>query len=177
MPASDSRANLESMTIERTALPGIGISHAVTTAAHRRLGVISHVSGARDLVVYDPEDPDRAASTITLNRDEAHQLADLLSGTVTVDHLTALEQQLDGVAATRIRIPVGSGYDGVALGDTRTRTRTGASIVAVVRAGEVVPAPGPDFRLRHDDLVVAVGDQHGIAALVALIAGGPLDGG
>jgi TrkA domain protein len=160
------------MTIERTLLPGVGVSHAVTTSTQQRLGVISHLSGRRDLVVYDEEDPERAAWTLVLDEHEAHQLADLLSGTVTADHLTALERLVDGVSAVRIRIPAGSAYDGVALRETRAGSRTGASVVAVARAGgEVVPAPGPGFVLHHDDVVVAVGDEHGIAALTALIAG------
>jgi K+/H+ antiporter YhaU regulatory subunit KhtT len=60
----------------------------------------------------------------------------------------------------------------VALRDTRAGSHTGASVVAVARAGgEVVAAPDPGFVLHHDDVVVAVGDEHGIAALTALIAG------
>ena len=159
------------MTIERTALPGIGISHAVTTAARQRLGVISHVSGRRDLVVYDPGDPDRAAVTVALDDQEAHQLADLLVGSVTVDHVRELERRIAGLTAVRIRIPVGSAYDGCALRETRARARTGASVVGVIRDGSLIASPDPDFVLRHDDLVVAVGDEHGITALTALIAG------
>jgi TrkA domain protein len=159
------------MTIERTALPGIGISHAVTTAARQRLGVISHLSGRRDLVVYDPEDPDQAAVTVALDEHEAQQLADLLVGAVTVDHVRELERRIDGITAVRIRIPVGSAYDGSPLRDTRARARTGAAVVAVIRDGVLTASPDPDFVLRCDDLVVAVGDEHGITALTALIAG------
>jgi TrkA domain protein len=158
------------MTIERTALPGIGISHAVTTAAGRRLGVISHVSGRRDLVVYDPGDPEQATVTVTLDDHEAHQLADLLGGAVTVDHVSDLERRIVGISAVRIRIPVGSAYDGCTLRETRARARTGVSVVAVVRDGVLSASPGPDFVLHRDDLVVAVGDEHGITALTALIA-------
>jgi TrkA domain protein len=159
------------MTIERTALPGIGISHAVTTAARQRLGVISHVSGRRDLVVYDPDDPERATVSVALDDLEARQLADLLAGSVTVDHISDLEQRIAGITAVRIRIPVGSAYDGAALRDTRARARTGVSVVAVVRDGVLTASPDPDFVLRRDDVVVAVGDEHGITALTALIAG------
>jgi TrkA domain protein len=159
------------MTIERTALPGIGIAHAVTTAARQRLGVISHVSGRREVVVYDPEDPDRATVTISLEDHEARQLADLLAGSVTVDHVSELERRIAGITAVRIRIPVGSACDGCELRDTPART--GASIVAVIRDGALTASPDPDFVLRRDDLVVAVGDEPGITALTELIAGPP----
>lgn len=73
------------MTIERSSLPGIGIVHAVTTAARQRIGVISYVGGRRDLVVYDPDDPDRAAVTVVLEDHEARLLAYLLAGAATDD--------------------------------------------------------------------------------------------
>ncbi len=46
------------MEIEETKLPGIGLRHDFVTHAGRRLGVVSHRDGERDLVVYDPADPD-----------------------------------------------------------------------------------------------------------------------
>jgi TrkA domain protein len=159
------------MTIERTALPGVGICHAVTTAARHRLGVISHLTGRRDLVVYDADDPDRAAVTVPLHDHEAHQLADLLTGTVTVDHVRELERRVAGITAVRIRIPVGSAFDGKPLGGLQPAGYGGAAVVAVIRDGVAIPAPGPGFVLRHDDVAVGVGDEHGIAALTALIAG------
>jgi TrkA domain protein len=49
------------------------------------------------------------------------------------------------------------------------RTRTGASIVAVIRDGQSVPAPGPDFDLHAGDVVVGVGTSEGLATMRALI--------
>jgi K+/H+ antiporter YhaU regulatory subunit KhtT len=58
--------------VERTALPGIGLRHVFTTSRRRRLGVVSHRSGRRDLVVDDRAAPDTAAQTVTLTREEAN---------------------------------------------------------------------------------------------------------
>jgi hypothetical protein len=76
---------------------------------------------------------------------------------------------LGGVQAVRIRIPAASTYMDRALGDTRARTRTGASIVAVLRGEEVIASPGPDFTFRADDVVVAVGHEDGRAKLRDLL--------
>ncbi|NUR92910.1 MAG: potassium transporter TrkA, partial [Nonomuraea sp.] len=54
------------MEVEQTALPGIGLRHDFTTRAGRRVGVISHRTGRRDLVIYDQDDPDRACQTVKL---------------------------------------------------------------------------------------------------------------
>lgn len=43
------------------------------------------------------------------------------------------------------------------LGELAIRTRTGASVVGVIRGGQFVPSPGADFRLEAGDLVAAVG--------------------
>jgi TrkA domain protein len=42
-------------------------------------------------------------------------------------------------------------------------TRTGVSLVAVMRAGQVHPSPGPEFTLAAGDLLVAVGTRDGLA--------------
>ena len=159
------------MTVERTALPGVGVAHATTTRASQRAGVVCHLDGRREIVVYDPDDAEQALSLLTLEPDEAHWMADLLTATVTVDHLSDLEQQLAGVTAARIRLPAGSPFDGRPLGETKARSRTGVSIVAVVRDGQVIPGPAPDFALRRDDVLAAVGTAAGIADLTALITG------
>lgn len=158
------------MNIERTPLPGIGVCHTATTTGRQRLGVICHLTGRRDLVLYDPDDPQRVACAIILDVGEAHQVADLLNDTITIDHVTDLEQPVPGLTAARIRLPIGSPYHDRPLRDTRARTRTGASIVAIVRDRHVIAAPDPDFVLRHGDTVVAVGDHHGITALAEILA-------
>ena len=159
------------MNIERTALPGVGITHAADTAGGQRFGVVAHVDGRRDIVVYDPDDPDRVSCTLRLQRDEAHRLADLLDAAVTIDHVRELERRLDGVTAARIRVPVGSPYAGRSLG--AAGGCAGATVVAVVRDRHVTAAPEPGFVLREDDIVVAVGDQHGVVTLTDAIAGRP----
>ncbi|MFD2762785.1 cation:proton antiporter regulatory subunit [Micromonospora eburnea] len=154
---------MEIMKIERTALPGVGINHTTTTADGQRLGVICHLTGRRDLVFYDPEDPQAVAATVVLQADESHQIADLLDATITIDHVAHLEQQITGITAARIRIPAGSAYADRPIRDTRAHA--GALIVAVIHDQGITTAPDSDLVLRHGDTVVAVGDQDAITAL------------
>ena len=72
----------------------------------------------------------------------------------------------------QIPIIAGSPYDGRSLGETQTRTRTGVSIVAVVRAGGILASPTPDFIFHVGDLVVAVGTIEGTTAASELFAHG-----
>jgi TrkA domain protein len=158
--------------IERTALPGIGLQHVFTTARGRRIGVISHRDGRRDLLVYDQDDPDTCVLTEALTVAEANALAELLGTARIVERLTELHRQVEGLVSEQIPITPGSPYDGLPLGDTQARTRTGASIVAVVSSGNVVASPRPDFVFRAGDIVVVVGTAEGTAAVADLLATG-----
>ena len=160
------------MELERTALPGLGVSYTFATAEGQRIGVVAHISGRRDVISYDPEDPERVLHTVALDETEARTVGQLLDSPVFVDQVTELARGLNGVEAVRIPIVAGSPYCGRRLADTRARTRTGASIVAVVRDGRAIPSPTPDFEFRAGDGVVAVGDDAATAALRELLING-----
>ncbi|GAA4616134.1 cation:proton antiporter regulatory subunit [Actinoallomurus liliacearum] len=157
------------MEIERCSLPGIGLQHVFTTERGRRVGIVSHHSGRRDVVVFDQDDPDSAATTIVLTSEEAGAVAELLGTARVVERLAELHRHVEGLVSRQVPIVAGSPYDGRPLGDTRARTRTGASIVAVVRGGGVVASPRPDFVFQAGDIVLVVGTADGTAAVAALL--------
>ena len=160
------------MDVERTALPGIGLRYEFETERHRRMGVVTHRSGRRELVIYDPEDPDSTSECVVLSGEEANVLAELLGGARIVERLAELERQADGLVSRQVRIHTDSPYDGRTLADTQARTRTGASIVAVVRHGEVIASPRPNFRFDTGDVVVVIGTEDGTSAVETLLANG-----
>lgn len=160
------------MDVERIDLPGIGTSHVVTTARGRRIGIVSHRNGRRDLVVYDKEDPDTSVVSVALSADEANAIAEYLGTARIVEQLAEMQRQVAGLVTEQLVIEPGSPYDGRTLGDTRARTRTGASIVAVVRGNEVIASPRPDFGLLARDLVVVVGTSAGVGGVAALLGDG-----
>jgi TrkA domain protein len=160
------------MDVERVNLPGIGTHHAITTARSRRLGVVSHHTGRRDLVVYDKDDPDSAVVSVALTIEEANTLAELLGTARIVERLADLRRQVEGLVTVQIVLAEGAPFVGRTLGDTAARTRTGASIVAVVRDRQVYASPRPDFRFATGDVVVVVGTAEGTAAVAAILTDG-----
>ena len=133
---------------------------------------MSHRTGRRDLVVYDREDPDRACEVVKLNDEEADALVELLGAPRIVQRLN---QAASGgrragqpPAADSSHVPVRQRP----MGDARVRTRTGASIVAIVRAGQVFASPGPDFVLAAGDIVVVVGSADSTSAVADILADG-----
>lgn len=58
---------------------------------------------------------------------------------------------------TSIRVPPGSNLDGTTLRDARLGTALDVSVVGVRRNGRKILAPGPDFALEGNDLVIVDG--------------------
>ena len=156
------------MDIHETALPGVGLRHDFTTRTGRQLGVITHRTGRRDLLVYDREDPDACREVVELTDEEAEALGELLGADRVVEHLADL-QRIEGLAIDWLAIRPGSPFAGRPIADTQARCRTGVSIVAVLRDRSAIPAPTPDVRLEPGDTLVVVGTTDGISALTDLL--------
>ncbi len=153
-------------------MPGIGLRHDVVLGNGRRVAVVTERSGQRTLALFSAEDADAATDSVGLSEDEATALANVLGASVMLGELVGLPEQASGLYTEQISVPVDSGYAGRPLGDTRARTRTGVSIVAILRGGQVIASPTPADRIDADDKLVAVGTRQGLDSLTRLIATG-----
>ncbi|MPZ25373.1 MAG: potassium transporter TrkA [Micromonosporaceae bacterium] len=158
--------------VEQVELPGIGMRHDLVTEAGRRIGVVSHRTGQRHLVLFDRDDPDAATEQLDLTDDEAEALAGILGASLMLGQLAGLREQAAGLLTEQLTLPVDSPYVGRPLGDTRARTRTGVSIVAVLRDGGVIASPGPELVFAPGDVVVVVGTRRGLDAICRVLADG-----
>ncbi len=159
-------------TVSETPLPGLGVRFEFVTRAGTRLGVLQRQGGRIELVVYDPADPDTVSESLTLDEDDARTLAELLGTSRVVEDLGRLRQRIEGLAIDWLPLGQGSPFAGRPLGDTGARSRTGVSIVAVVRGEEAIPAPGPEQRLEAGDTLVVVGTPRGIEDLAVILRTG-----
>jgi TrkA domain protein len=150
-------------------LPGVGVRHEFTTSSGERLGVLSHRSGRREVVVYHRDDPDAATTILHLSQDDTRTLAELLGASQVSEALMAVQQDVEGLAIDWITLPEHSRFGGATIAEGQFRTRTGASIVAVIRGDTTVPAPGPEHRLEAGDVAVAVGTAEGLVQLRDLL--------
>lgn len=158
------------LRVESRVLPGIGVCQELELHDGRRIGVVTRRDGRRDIVVYD-EDGDGAAETIALDEHEADVIAELLGAPQLVARLTDLQRGADEVLTEQLPLGAESPFAGRRLGDTQARTRTGASIVAVLRAGTTHASPGPDFVFEAGDLVVTVGTRAGLDRVAHILDG------
>jgi TrkA domain protein len=157
--------------IEETRLPGVGVRHEFTTRAGKRIGVLAHRSGHRELLIYDEADPDACRETVRLDEEDSHTLAELLGADQITERITNLQQSVEGLALDWLTIPPGSAYAGATIGDTQLRRRTGVSVVAIIRDDQTIPAPGPEVRLEPGDSAVVVGPAECIQKAFELLQG------
>jgi TrkA domain protein len=158
--------------VSETSLPGVGIRYDFETNEGIRVAVIHHRTGLRELVVYDADDPDAARKVASLDESDSRVLAELLGTSKVAEELVRLQQSIEGLAIDWLPVSEGTPYAGKTIGDTGARTRTGVSIVAVLRGEEASPAPGPEFELRAGDTLVVVGTGRGVDALAVLLRTG-----
>lgn len=159
------------MEIFETPLPGVGIRYEFDTELDRRIGVLVHRDGRRELLVYRKSDPDACSETLQLNHDESASLVELLGGSKITERLSDLRHEVQGLAIEWLTLGSEAPMAGKTIGDGRVRTQSGASVIAVIRAGGSHPGPGPDFRLEVGDVVLVSGSVDGVERARRILAG------
>lgn len=159
------------MELEETLLPGVGVRYELTTRAGQVIGIVVQREGGAEIVAYDRRDPDRALGVFRLNPEEADAIAEVLGAPRLTQRFADLSREVPGLQSARFPIRPGSPFDGRPLGDTRARTLTGCSIVAIVRDADVVPSPTPADVLRAGDVLVAIGSGRGLEQLDRRLSG------
>jgi TrkA domain protein len=155
--------------VTETQLPGVGVRHEFTTTRGERIGVLVHRSGWRDVLRYDPSDPDTSTTLVRFSPDDTRTFVEMLGGSRVSEAVAVVQQQIEGLAIDWLTVASGSQAVGTAIGEGQFRSRTGASIVAVVRGKSTVPAPDPEFRFEAGDVAVAVGTLDGLGQLRDLL--------
>ncbi|WP_174250393.1 MULTISPECIES: TrkA C-terminal domain-containing protein [Streptomyces] len=150
-----------------TRLPGIGVQHDLTTEEQQHVSVVAHRDGTRTLSLYRGDDPDDCAASLHLTAAEAAVVVDAL---MPCHHSPNLLHTSDlGLVAERIELAGHSHWNGRLLGETRMRTRTGVSVVAVLRRAAARPSPTPAFRLAGGDTLIVIGTREGVEAAAELL--------
>lgn len=158
--------------ISETNLPGVGVRYEFVTSEGQRVGVIHHRTGRLELFACTRDDPDRASLSLDLSETDSHALIDVLGGSQVVQKLANLQQDIEGLAMDWLVVQPGSRYAERTIGDAHIRSRTGVSVVAVIRGDEHFPAPGPEFRVETGDTLVVVGTPEGIETVGEILAHG-----
>ncbi len=158
--------------IREVKLPGVGIRYEFKTMDGRIIGVVTHRTGRREIYVSNQEDKDKFDLMLGLAQADARILAELLGASRIAEELADLQQRVEGLVIDWLPLREDSPYAGRPMGDAQIRTRTGVSLVAVVRKEDAFPVPGPEITLEPGDFLVVVGTHRGIEELVEILRQG-----
>lgn len=158
------------MEVFETPLPGLGVRYEFNTAKGNRVGVVVLRDGRRDLLLYDNDDPDSCSNVVELEPAESAAMVELLGGSKVTERLADLRYEVEGLSIEWVTMSATSSLTGKTIGDGAIRTRTGASVVAVIRGETSFPGPGPDFRFEADDVVLVMGSVEGVHMAAQLLA-------
>lgn len=148
--------------LEETPLPGIGKRVEFFTDEGRRMGVVQHHGGRREVFVCEPADPDTTDVAVNLTEDDAHSLVEALAVEPVTKEAGQRTYDIEGLVFAWLDVQPDSPVVGESIGQQRIRTRTGASIVAVIRSPSPVPAPDPSLVFEPGDTLVVAGTPEGI---------------
>jgi TrkA domain protein len=157
--------------VEQTPLPGVGVRYDFATREGRLLGVVHRHEGRMEIHVGRADEPEAPPLSIGLGDDEVHTLVEVLGGSRVTQSLARLQQYVEGIEIEWLKVGTASPLAGNSIAGGGIRTRSGVSVVAVLRGEMTYPAPGPEFRIEPGDTLVVVGTPEGIATATGVVRG------
>ncbi|OUM93638.1 MAG: potassium:proton antiporter [Thermobacillus sp. ZCTH02-B1] len=159
--------------IHESDLPGIGKKFQIDANSGDRLVIVIHDDGRRELYHFEDDDPEETISQVTLDDEEARQVASIIGGMQYKPKQLEMPQvSLDELVIEWAKVEPHSPSVGKTIAELQVRQRTGATILAFVEKGRQKINPGPDDRLEADMTVVVAGDRQQIKKFNELLHNG-----
>src|SRR5687768_13534243 len=131
------------MAINEQDLPGIGRRYELPLDGGRRLVIVVHHSGRRDIYVFE-RGSESPRGTVELTDDQARRVGAILGGAFFKPAVVEQIESLIGEFAVDW-VPLGSEDRAVgqSIGQLQLRRKTGMSVVAIIRGKQSLTAPDP----------------------------------
>ena len=156
------------MAIREVDLPGVGKKYTIQTQAKGELAVVLHRTGKREIYHFPPGQ-NVPSEVIDLTAEEAKQVGGILSEThfePTPD--SSRELVMKELTIEWIELPEGHGFAQRSIRDLGIRKETGATIIAILRAGKSLINPDPDELLTAGDTLMVIGSREQVTTFTAV---------
>ncbi|NPA12543.1 MAG: cation:proton antiporter regulatory subunit [Aquificae bacterium] len=148
------------MEFKESDLPGIGKKFTIFTSAGEKLIIIMHITGKREIFVFEPDDYDEPSCDIVLTEEEANQLGSVLMGAYyRPEQEKEKEVLIENLAIEWVKIPPTSPLAGKTIKEADIRKRSGVTVIAIIKENETIVNPKPDEVISAGDTVVIVGTR------------------
>ena len=165
------------MEVKMADLPGVGKKISFETAENQKIVIVIHHSGKRDLYFFQDSDEDEANYFLSLTPEETREMGAQLLGVayhpVDDDEMKILQNQL---VMEWIKLTPESPFVDKQIAESRIRTHTGASVIAVMHGNDITVSPDIDTILKAGDTVMAAGKRDQIRRFDAMAKGESMDG-
>lgn len=163
------------MVIYEADVPGVGKRFDVEVGDDKRLVVIVHHDGKREIFRRDQPDAD-AEKLFDLTSGEARDVANVLQGADFEPlSLDDVDVPLGDAIMEWVEIPPDSPVAGETIEGAQLRQQTGTTVAAIQRDGETLGSPKPDTVLDAGDILVVIGSRAEQRALDSLLETGSSD--
>jgi TrkA domain protein len=160
-------------TIRESDLPGIGKKYQIETASGDKIVVVIHDDGRREIYHFEDDDPEESISQVTLEDEEARQIASIIGGmNYKPKALDSIQVTLDELVIEWCKVEPFYKCINKSIAELQVRQRTGATILATVEKGKQKINPGPEDKLNAEMTVVIAGERQQIKQLRALLLNG-----
>jgi TrkA domain protein len=152
-----------SLELSKIPLPGVGVRYSFATGHGGRLAIVDREDGFCELYYFAGREDEEPAITIRLDAQEARQAGAVMGGAYRRPRLVHdLEIALGELVFEWMDVPDESPLVGQTIADAEIRSRTGITVVAIVRGSEPVAVAQPDDAIESGDVLVTVGrlDQY-----------------
>jgi TrkA domain protein len=156
------------MNIKESDLPGIGKKFEFLTKNQEKMTVIIHDDGRREIYRMDENDPDEIISCISLNDNEARQVAAILGGIVYKPQaLESIEMAFNDLIIEWYKVEKLAKAVGRTLGELDVRQNFDVTVIAIIKKNqEKLLNPGADSIIEEGDTLVLSGERKSLKQLI-----------
>ncbi|WP_457622279.1 cation:proton antiporter regulatory subunit [Persephonella sp.] len=148
------------MEFKESDLPGIGKKFSIITTEKFKISVVVHVTGKRELFIFEPDDYDEPICDVVLTEEEANQLGSVLMGAY---YRPEQEKErklfIENLAIEWIKVPSDSPIAGKKIGESQIRQRTGVTVIAIMKEEDTIVNPLPEDVIEGGDTIVIIGTR------------------